>query len=94
MDTKIKIKFIKSKNSKLTDLNSNKIFLCNPSIKISSIQFKLRNMLHLAQDQALFININNKIPQQDNTIGDLYYMYKSKDECLHIIYFEEHTFGG
>uniref|UniRef100_A0A3Q7EG83 Autophagy-related protein n=1 Tax=Solanum lycopersicum TaxID=4081 RepID=A0A3Q7EG83_SOLLC len=51
-------------------------------------------MLHLAPGKALFVFVNNTLPQTTSLIETVYESSKDKDGFLYMCYSSEKTFGG
>ncbi|KAG5627745.1 hypothetical protein H5410_012963 [Solanum commersonii] len=54
----------------------------------------LSGRLHLAPGKALFVFVNNTLPQTTSLIETVYESSKDKDGFLYMCYSSEKTFGG
>jgi hypothetical protein len=81
------------KGSKISELDKSK-YLMHRNIKVSEFMFILRKKLKLDSSQAIFIFVENKLPLQTMTFGELYDTYKdSVDGILYVTYSGESVFG-
>ncbi|CAN6164879.1 unnamed protein product [Urochloa humidicola] len=53
----------------------------------------LRSRLQLSPGTALFVFVNNTLPQTASLMGSVYDSYKDKDGFLYMCYSSEKTFG-
>lgn len=60
---------------------------------IGNMIIQLRRHIKIKSKQAIYIFINNSIPPNSSTIGDIYDKNKSDDNILHVYYSLENTFG-
>jgi GABA(A) receptor-associated protein len=84
----------KAKNAPITvpDINKKK-FLAPADLVLSEFVYVIRKRIALKPEQALFIFINDSVPNNSSTLGDLYSLYKKMDGSLHFTYTCENTFG-
>lgn len=55
--------------------------------------FVIRKRLKLPPEKALFLFINNNVPQNTQSINDIYNSNKDEDGFLYVSYSYENTFG-
>ena len=98
--TKIKFKYPnsictiveKSRNSKIQIIDKKK-FLIPKDLTIGQFMYVLRKRIKLQSSEAIFIFINNILPQSTATIGSIYDKYQNEDGFLYMNYSGENTFG-
>jgi GABA(A) receptor-associated protein len=55
--------------------------------------FVIRKRLKLPPEKALFLFINNNVPQNTQSLNDIYNANKDEDGFLYVSYSYENTFG-
>lgn len=60
---------------------------------IASFLIQLRKHIHMSSKKAIFIFVNNCLPPNSYTVGQVWELHKSEDGILHIRYSLENTFG-
>ncbi len=53
----------------------------------------IRKRIKLSPEKAIFVFINNVIPQSSSLISQIYAEHKNEDGFLYIVYSSENTFG-
>jgi GABA(A) receptor-associated protein len=78
--------------SKLPDINRHK-FLIPQDFTLHALQHTVRLYLKLKPEQAIFLFINNTIPNYTDSLAELYEKNHDKDGLLYVTYSTENTFG-
>ena len=78
--------------SKCLSLSNNK-FLVPKNFTISQFLILIRKRLKIDESIAIFIFIDNILPQLNNNIEKTWVDYKSNDNVLYMEYATENTFG-
>uniref|UniRef100_A0ACD5XPZ7 Uncharacterized protein n=1 Tax=Avena sativa TaxID=4498 RepID=A0ACD5XPZ7_AVESA len=79
--------------SNLPEMEKRK-YLVPCDMPVGQFIFILRSRLHLAQGTALFVFVNNTLPQTANLMGSVYDSYKDEEDgFLYMCYSSEKTFG-
>jgi GABA(A) receptor-associated protein len=60
---------------------------------IASFLIQLRKHIHMSSKKAIFIFVNNCLPPNSYTVGQVWELHKSEDGILRIRYSLENTFG-
>lgn len=68
-------------------------YLVPCDMPVGQFIFILRCRLHLPPGTALFVFVNNTLPQTANLMGSVYESYKDEDGFLYMCYSSEKTFG-
>jgi GABA(A) receptor-associated protein len=68
-------------------------YLVPYNLTVGQFLYVIRKRIKLKPEKALFIFFNNYIPVSSSTMGDLYKMYKDKDNFVYAIISLENTFG-
>jgi len=82
----------KSSTSYVTDIDKKK-YLVPSFLTIGQFIYVIRKRIKLAPEQALFLFINNTIPQSSALMSCIYKEHKNKDGFLYMVYSGENTFG-
>lgn len=82
----------KAKNCILSEPDKTKYLVPN-DMNISQFVYIIRRRIHLKPEEALFITINNMLPESNVPLFQIYEKYKDKDGFLYITYSSENTFG-
>lgn len=77
----------------IPDLTKKK-FLLPRDLKMIEFVIVIRNKMKLKQEYALFVTINDIIPNSTQTMNNLYEEYKDNDGFLYVNYCSENTFGS
>lgn len=71
-----------------------KKYIVPVDMTISQFNYLLRNKITSNEKQGLIIFINNTLPTQMQTFGELYNLYKNEDDAfLYMKLTQENTFG-
>ena len=91
---KIPIICEKDPRSNIRDIGKSK-YLFDKDLSLSKFCLRLRHMIKLEKETALFLLVNGRISLTGNSIlSDIYNMYKDpEDGFLYITYFSELTWG-
>ena len=83
----------KFSRSNLPEMEKRKYLVpCN--MPVGQFIFILRSRLHLSPGTALFVFVNNTLPQTAQLMGSVYESYKDEgDGFLYLCYSSEKTFG-
>lgn len=68
-------------------------FLVPSQFTMAELLIIIRRWLLLTPEQAIFVFIDNILPQTGSTIGELHAIHKSPDGALRMNYSSENTFG-
>ncbi|KQJ92707.1 hypothetical protein BRADI_4g45390v3 [Brachypodium distachyon] len=80
--------------SSLPEMEKRK-YLVPREMPVGQFIFILRSRLHLSPGTALFVFVNNTLPQTANLMGSVYDVYKDKEDgFLYMCYSSEKTFGS
>jgi GABA(A) receptor-associated protein len=60
---------------------------------IASFLIQLRKNIHMSSKKAIFMFVNNCLPPNSYTVGQVWELHKNEDGILHIQYSLENTFG-
>lgn len=75
------------------ELSKNK-FIVPIDMTISQFHYIINKKIKKNEKDAIILFVNNILPQQIDTLGSLYNLYKSEDdEYLHIVVRKESAFG-
>ena len=80
------------KCSSISDLNKEK-YLVDKTLTCAQFMFIIRKQLVLPAEKAIFLFINGILPNNNNTLAELYENHKSNDGFLYIKYNSENVFG-
>ena len=89
---KVPIVVTKTQNCKLPDIDKNK-YLVSDDMVLSQFLYTIRKRIKLDSSEALFFFLEDVVPNNSATIGELYNLHKDKDGFLYITYNSENTFG-
>jgi len=78
--------------SNLPEMEKRK-YLVPCDMLVGQFIFIQRSRLHLSPGTALFVFVNNTLPQTASLMGSVYDSYKDKDGFLYMCYSSEKTFG-
>ncbi|KAL6591692.1 hypothetical protein ACP70R_049764 [Stipagrostis hirtigluma subsp. patula] len=78
--------------SNLPEMEKRK-YLVPRDMPVGQFIFILRSRLHLSSGTALFVFVNNTLPQTASMMGSVYDSYKDEDGFLYMCYSSEKTFG-
>jgi GABA(A) receptor-associated protein len=87
---KVPVIFLHATNSPSID---KKKFLIPRDLTISQLMYIVRKKIDITPEKALFLNINNFIPNSNMLISEAYELYKEKNGILYVTYSIENTFG-
>lgn len=77
----------------LPDLDKRK-FLVPFDLTAGQFQYVIRKRIKLQAEKALFLFINNTLPNTAMTMGEIYNTHKDENGVLKIFYYNESTFGN
>ncbi|XP_020590661.1 autophagy-related protein 8i-like [Phalaenopsis equestris] len=78
--------------SDLPDMEKKK-YLVPRDMSVGQFIHILSSRLHLAPGKALFVFVNNTLPQTSSLVESIYDSYKDEDGFLYMYYSSEKTFG-
>jgi GABA(A) receptor-associated protein len=78
--------------SKLPEINRHK-FLIPQDFTLHALQHTVRLYLKLKPEQAIYLFINNNIPNYTDSLAQLYEKFRDKDGLLYVTYSTENIFG-
>lgn len=70
-----------------------KKYLCPKDLTMGNFMYVIRKRLHLTEEKALYLFVNNSIIPVSKDLGTIYEEKKEKDGFLYIRYDSESTFG-
>ena len=70
-----------------------KKFLVPNDLTVGQFVYVIRKRIRLPAEKAIFIMINNKLPQTSMLISELYEDFKHEDNFLYLTYSSENVFG-
>ncbi|KAL4309478.1 hypothetical protein GQ457_01G029520 [Hibiscus cannabinus] len=76
----------------LPDIENNK-FLVPRDMSVGQFIHTLSRRLRLSPGKALFVFVNNTLPQTASLMGSVYNSFKDEDGFLYMCYSTEKTFG-
>lgn len=79
--------------SDLPDMEKKK-YLVPRDMSVGQFIHILTRRLHLAPGKALFVFVNNTLPQTSSLVESVYESYKDEDGFLYMCYSSEKAFGG
>ena len=82
----------KAKNCILSDPDKKKYLVPN-DMNISQFIYIIRKRIKMKPEQAIFITINNCLPESNTQICQIYNKHKDEDGFLYVVYSSENTFG-
>ena len=82
----------RAKNSSIPNIDKNK-FLVPADLNVGQFIYVIRKRINLSPEQAIFIFVNDILPNTSNLISMLYDEHKDKDGFLYVTYSGENTFG-
>ena len=78
--------------STIYDIDKKK-FLVPCDLTVSQFVYVIRNRLKLAQEDSIFIFVNNSLPNSSSLVSQIYKEHKDEDGFLYVSYSGENTFG-
>lgn len=60
---------------------------------IAQMIVQLRKHIKMTPKQAVYLFVNNTLPPNSATVGQVWEQHKNSDHVLHIVYALENTFG-
>nr|QOI90342.1 hypothetical protein HWQ62_00205 [Pyramimonas orientalis virus] len=82
----------KSDGSEINNIDKRK-YLVPCDNTIGQFVYVIRQRIHLSADKAIFIFVNNVLPQTSALMSTVYERHKDEDGFLYITYSGENTFG-
>ncbi len=82
----------KAKNCELDDIDKKK-FLVPNDLTMSQFIYIIRKRIKIKPEQAIFLTVNNCLPESNAQIVQVYNKHKDEDGFLYIVYSSENTFG-
>lgn len=70
-----------------------KKFLVPNDLIVGQFVYVIRKRIRLPAEKAIFIMVDNKLPQTSMLISELYEDYKDDDNFLYLTYSSENVFG-
>ncbi len=78
--------------SRAVPIDKNRYLVPN-DLSMAKFIFVIRKRLNMSSESALYVYVNDTIPQISLPMFDLYERYKKKDGFLYLFYTMENTFG-
>lgn len=69
-------------------------YLVPDDLNFGQFFYIIRKRLHMTQEKAMFMFINNMLPPAGEVMKNLYAQYKDEDNFLYFTYTDEKVFGG
>ena len=82
----------KAKNCGLDDIDKKK-FLVPNDLTMSQFIYIIRRRIKIKPEQAIFLTVNNCLPESNAQIIQIYNKHKDEDGFLYVVYSSENTFG-
>ena len=82
----------KAKNCELDDIDKKK-FLVPNDLTMSQFIYIIRKRIKIKPEQAIFLTVNNCLPESNAQIIQVYNKHKDEDGFLYVVYSSENTFG-
>ena len=82
----------KVEQSKVPDLDRNK-FIVRSDLSVGQLVMTVRERVDLPAESAIFLFVNEAVPNNDATMGELYRQCRDEDGFLYVKYSGENTFG-
>lgn len=83
----------KKKGDDIPDIENHK-YLVPKDMTVSQFMVLIRKKIKIDSKKAVFLLINNTLPPNTATFGDLYLEHASPDKILYLTYAVENTFGS
>ena len=83
----------KNPKNQIADIDKHK-FLIPSELTIGQLMFIIRKRINLNQEQAIFLFVNNRLPQATEQVSSIYDKEKDEDGFLYIHYSGENCFGS
>jgi len=68
-------------------------FAVFPDTTVGAFMHMVRKQIQLRSDQAIFLFVDNSMPQQSRTIGDIYREFRCEDGMLYLTIMGESVYG-
>lgn len=91
-EDRIPIIVTKDKKSKIEDIDKNK-FLAPEDLTVAQFISVIRKRINLNESEAIYIFVDNTLPQTSSSLATLYAAHKDEDGFLYITYCSENVFG-
>ena len=82
----------KAINTDAPDIDKHK-FLVPGDITVGQFLYVIRKRLKINQEKAIFIFVQNKLPQSSMLLSEAYDQYHDRDGFMYMLYSTENTFG-
>lgn len=69
-------------------------FIVNDDLTVGQFIHVIRKRVKLEPTESIYVLVNNIIPIQSSTLGQVYDDHKDKDDFLYMTYCKENTFGA
>ena len=91
-----KIPVIVSKYKKCKNLEDikNKKFLVPQDLTVAQFCYVIKKRINISSDDAIYLYINDTIPNSSYTLSNIYSQSKDEDGFLYITYAGENAFGN
>src|SRR3989344_4575351 len=80
----------RSKNLPMLD---KKKFLCPHDLTVGQFVFIIRKRINLQPTKAIFLFVDNTLPQASSMLSYIYSEHQDEDRFLYVVIAEENTFG-
>lgn len=90
---RIPIILSRTANSDMGELKNSK-FLVPKNMSVSQFISLVRKRLNMDQAKAIFMFVENQLPQLTMSVDELWNEFKDEDDILYLTYSSENTFGG
>lgn len=68
-------------------------FLIPEDLTFGQFMYTVRKRINLDKSMAMFLIINDLLPNTSSLMGTLYKEHKEEDNFLYVVYSDENTFG-
>ena len=82
-----------NRSSNNLPLIDKKKFLVPNDLTVGQFVYVIRKRIRLSAEKAIFIMVDNKLPQTSMLISELYQDHKHEDNFLYLTYSSENVFG-
>lgn len=83
----------KAAGSDIPDIDKKK-YLVPEDLTVGQFVYVIRKRITLPPEKAIFVFVNNALPQTASLMSQIYETHKSEDGFLYITYSGENTFGN
>ncbi|EAY08620.1 Microtubule-associated protein, putative [Trichomonas vaginalis G3] len=71
----------------------NKKFFVTKTLSVGNFVYCVRNRLDINEKDAIFLFVDNTLPNPSDNLGAIYEKHKSEDQMLHCTYSSDSAYG-